>query len=329
MMAPENDFFEEMYSNSVLKQFTIVVFVFGTILGLLLEFGIIWYERHANHRYRTAINQVFSTISWLVIGYIILVFLPDGIRYLTGSLNETFCDLHNFLKNFFSISIILALDLTICLRYIFIFKLTNFAIIKDDFIAAFLQLTVVVLSFWMTLVKRISFGKMPLQYYMCSGKDPTNENNGQGKHVPKYDTLAILVIISFILYVFASSKIFLYQRKIEKSTKNIELGRIQNIANPNETKNRNDQEFKARNMPKSMADLTTQLLCMMLIIVFFIVSSIINEIEPKNLNSLENRWLVYYMQIIGVALTILGISCQYYVKNKSLSNAIWRKIKGQ
>ena len=95
-----DDFFEEMYSNSGLKQVTIFIFFFGAIFGLFLELGIIWYEKHESHRYRTAINQLFSTISWLVISYIILVFIPDGIRYLTGPFSETFCDCHNFLKNF-------------------------------------------------------------------------------------------------------------------------------------------------------------------------------------------------------------------------------------
>ena len=86
---------------------------------------------------------------------------------------------------------------------------------------------------------------------------------------------------------------------------------------------KNDEpDFKARNMPKSMADLGTQLLCMILFLAFVIVSSFIHQIEPKELNSYENRWFVYYFQIIGVAFTILGISCQYYVKNKSLRNGI-------
>ena len=315
----QHDFFEEMYSNTGSKQLTLV-----------LELGIIWYERHGNHRYRTAINQLFSTISWLVVGYIIVVFIPDGIRYLTGPLDPTFCDVHNFLKNFFCIAVLLTLDCIIILRYVFIFKLSNFAVIKDDLIAGFLQITILVMSFWMALVKRASIGRMPLNYYMCSGKDPTNDGGISGKGPKKYDTLSVLVIISFILWVFATAKIFLYQRKIEQSTRNIELGRIQSSGSPDQQSfmtMTNPQEFKTKNMPKSMADLTTQFLVMMLNLVFVIVKITMNQIEPKELNAPANRWLAYYIQINGVALSIFGISCQYYLKNRSLLNAIWRCTK--
>ena len=154
-----------------------------------MELGIIWYEKNGDHRYRTAINQLFSTISWLVVSYILLVFIPDGVRYLTGPLNETFCDLHNFMKNFFCISVLLILDCISLLRYIFIFKLSNFAVINDDLVAGFLQITVLVLSCWMALVKRVSVGRMPLNYYMCTGKDPTDGDDVPKKVTRKYDTL--------------------------------------------------------------------------------------------------------------------------------------------
>ena len=32
--------------------------------------GIIWYERNVNHNFRTVINQIFSTIFWIVINLI-------------------------------------------------------------------------------------------------------------------------------------------------------------------------------------------------------------------------------------------------------------------
>ena len=327
-IALGNDFFKEMYSNSNLKTFTIFIFFFGAIFGLLMELGIIWYERNGDHRYRTAINQLFSTNSWLVVSYILLVFIPDGVRYLTGPLNETFCELHNFMKNFVCISILLVLDFIILLRYIFIFKLSNFAVINDDLVAGFLQITILVLSLWIAFVKKLSVGRMPLNYFMCAGKDPSDEGSRNGAR--KYDTLSIIVIISILLHIFASAKIFLYQRKIEQSTKNIELGQIQNSGNTNQALNsskKKDQGTITRNMPENMADLTTLFLCLMFSLVLVIVHFIMNQIEPKELNSLENRWLAYYTQIIGVAATILGRCCRYYLKNRSVLRAMWRNVK--
>ena len=136
-ISSETDFFHELYADSALKQLTMAFYFIGAVVGLLSEFGIIWYEKHGNHRYRTLINQLFATVSWFVIFYILLVFLPDGIRYMVGPLDATFCDVHNILKNFFSVCIMLTMDCIIVLRYIFIFKWSNFAIINDDFIVMF------------------------------------------------------------------------------------------------------------------------------------------------------------------------------------------------
>ena len=148
----EEDHFKELYSDTLLKNVTLLFFFAGCIFGLILEFGIIWYERNGNHRYRTVINQLFSTLSWLVVSYILFVYIPEGIRYLTGPLNATHCDVHNFLAQFISSCIVLTLDCIILLRYIFIFKWTRFAVVNDDLIAGFLQLTIVMVGLWMSAV---------------------------------------------------------------------------------------------------------------------------------------------------------------------------------
>ena len=109
------DFFKEMYSDSGMKRMTIWIFFFGSILGIILPVGIIWYERNGYHNYRTVLNQLFSTVAWITISYIVLVYIPEGIRYLIGPLPSTFCDLHHFLKNFLVCCFMLLFDGIICL----------------------------------------------------------------------------------------------------------------------------------------------------------------------------------------------------------------------
>ena len=331
-MVLERDFFEELYSDTWLKQITVAIFFLGAIGGLILEFGIIWYERHGDHPYRTLINQLFSTLSWLVVSYIFFVYIPDGTRYLIGPLDDTFCDVHNFLKNFISNCILLTLDGIIMLRYIFIFKVSNFAVINDDLLTRFLQIAILTLGFWMAGVKRMSVGRMPLNYYMCTGRDPSTEYGKavSAKSVRKFDTFGLLVVTSLVTNVVALARIFLYQRTVEKSTQKIELGRIQQLAPNNQERNEdrpNNEEPKIRNMPKSMADLRTQILCLLINLFSVIVNSILAKIEPSELNDYGNRWLTYYIQIIGVAVAILGISIQYYIKHTSSIKAIVRNFR--
>ena len=330
-ITSENEFFKELYSNTGLKQFTVTIFFFGAIFGLLLEWGIIWYEKYGNHPYRTAINQLFSTVSWLVVSYIIFVYIPDGVRYLIGPLNETFCDLHSFLKNYIFTCIILTLDCIILLRYTFVFKLSNFAIINDDLITAFLQITILILGLWMATVKRLSARKMPLMYYMCSGKPPTEDtdNTGTEKFFYKFDVIVILMSVSFLLNIVVLTKVFLFQRKAEKRTQAIELGRIEN-PNNNDVGRReawqNNQRTQVRNVPKSMADLTTQVFCVMFTTGAVVIYVVMNQLEPQELNNYSNRWLVYWNHIIGVSVTVLATALQYYIKNHTILNFIWRCI---
>ena len=331
IISTENDFFKELYSDSDLRQATMTIFYTGSLLGLMLEFGIIWYERGGgNQRYRTAINQLFSTMSWIVVSYIIFVYIPQGIRYHVGPLNPTFCDLQTFLKNFFASSFVLTLDLISLLRYVFIFKLSNFAMINDDLIARFLQITVLLLSIWIAAVNRMSVGRMQLTYLMCAGTDPSKEHIGNHPDtiIRKFETVGILVVASVMLNACIFIKIFLYQRKIEQSTQSIELGRMTPYQTDSEyvSWTNPNKDTTTSNVPKSMVDLTTQILCLLFQGTFVAIALVRYGFEPLALNKYEHRWMTYYMQIIGPAIAILGISIIYYIKNNSVPKAIWRSI---
>ena len=327
----ENDFFKELYSDSGLKRATVAIFYTGALFGLILEFGIIWYERGGgNQRYRTTINQLFSTLSWIVVSYIIFVYIPEGIRFQAGPQNTTFCHLQTFLKNFFPASFVLTLDSIILLRYIFIFKISNFAVINDDFIARFIQITVLLLSVWIAVVNKLSIGRMPLSYFLCSGEDPSQGQVGNSPDIiiRKFETLGLLVVASLMFNVCVTIKIFLYQRKMEQSTQNIELGRMIPSRNdvPHIAQAAPNQRNVKSNVPKSMVDLTTQILCLLFQGTFVAIALVRYGIEPLALNKYEHRWMTYYMQIIGPAIAILGISIIYYIKNNSVPKAIWRSI---
>ena len=121
---------------------------------------------------------------------------------------------------------------------------------------------------------------------------------------------------------------------MERSTQKIELGRINP---PRDDMNQDGSSAQAtishsmvRNMPKSMADLSTQALCILINLINVVVNAAIvriAKIEPNELNKYENRWLVYYVQIIGIAVAILGISIQFYFNNRSSITAICRNFK--
>ena len=333
----DGDFFEELYSESVFKQVTIGIFFFGSIVGAILLVGIVWYERNGPHRYRTVLNQLFSTISWISICYLLLVYVPEGIRYLIGPLPETFCDLHHSVKNFFTCCVTLAFDAIICLKYFFIFKWGRFSVFDDNFIVSFLQLTIFGLSFWMTLIKRMSVGRRSLNYFMCAGQNPNDKyDEDSSETLPgQYDTTGFLVLVSFLLHIVISVKIFVYEHRMEKRTRRVELGRMNSgISNDNNQErkvaweeNKEKSTRRNSNLSKSMVDLTTLILCLAFLSVVAIITKIMNRTNPKELNLYENRWLAYFNQVIFVSFGVLGICVQYYAKNATLRNLIWRNVK--
>ena len=324
----ENDYFHELYSDSGLKQITLAFYFTGSIFGLFSEFGIIWYEKHGNHRYRTLINQLFATISWFVICYILFVFIPEGIRYMMGPLDAGFCDVHNILKNFFSSCILITMDCIIFLRYIFIFRWSNFMVINDDFIVRFVQLSILLLGFWIAAVKRISVGKMPLNYFLCTGINPNSQAVIQkyGIVSRKFGTVRIIAVLSFVLHVFVFGKIFFHQRKNEKKVKKVALGTMKP---PRRLAwSTDEEETQNSNLPKSMVDLLTQILCLALLTFDSVILITMNSIiDPASLNIYRYRWIVYWNQIISLAIGVIGIPGVYYIRNTSLPKAIWRNVK--
>ena len=85
----------------------------------------------------------------------------------------------------------------------------HFAVVNDDLIAKFLNVIIALLGLWVAMVKRLSFGKMYIHYFLCAGKNPNeiNEKNGRQMMNSKFNTTQIVVCISAVFLVFVSTNI--------------------------------------------------------------------------------------------------------------------------
>ena len=330
----QDDFFANMYSDSSWNIVTITTLIIGALIGLVSTLGIIWYERNGNHRYRTVINQMFSTLSWIVFWYIVVVYIPDGARFLIGPLHYSICEWIYLLKNFLIGCFLLSLDSIILLRYIFIFKWNKFAVINDDLMARFFNLSIVVLSLWMVVVQRLASSRMPLLYFMCTGKSPVEDVNSKDDFLPtaeKINFIEILVYASFALHLIILTKIYLYERRMEKAAEKIQLGRL-DISDHNNVQGKRiawsaPKTQRAPNMTKSMIDFTTQMSCLLFLVTIASVNITVKEnIEPNQVNQYKYRWFAYFHQI-GITVGIILISLIYCVKNRLIFNAILKRIK--
>ena len=179
LSSSNQDYFEHLFSYDMIKVSAIATFFVVSITGLLLLLGIIWYEKSGRFRYRTVVNQLVSTFAWTVVWYILLIYIPVGIRIMVGPLNKTFCDIYAPLKYFLQDCMLLTFDTITLLRYIFIFKMPNFAVINDNFVKRCLVLSILMVSIWSTCVTQLSPGQPRFIDFICAGMD-LNQNRGDG-----------------------------------------------------------------------------------------------------------------------------------------------------
>ena len=133
--------------------------------------------------------------------YTVLIYIPDGLRFIYGPFGEVFCEIHVLTHNMLWPCLLLSLDSMIVLRYVFVFCMKNFAVINDDLLVRVLNLSILFLGMWASLVRRYTPGRFPLHYYLCTGMDP-NKGLGVGTYLaspPKYNAGRLIVVSSFIL----------------------------------------------------------------------------------------------------------------------------------
>ena len=115
------------------------------------------------------------------------------------------------------------------------FRLSNFAVINDGIIAVSLNLSILFIAIWTTIIKRFSVGILPLNHYICSGINP-QENLGTKAYqsmAKKYNSSLIVVSLCFLLHVGLGPKILMFKRRSEKKVEPIILGNL-NQQHPHE-----------------------------------------------------------------------------------------------
>ena len=328
------DFFQGVYSNTSFTPITILVFLMGVIIGTFGPVSIIWYERNCDNRFRTVLNQMFARSAWYLLAYTILVYIPEGARFLVGPYSEFYCDFHVFFRNILWVAILLTLDCIVLLRYVFVFSLKNFAVICDDVLAMFFNLAILLIAIWGSFVKRFTPGNLPISYFLCSGKDP-NEDGGDGHYLntpQKYNTGRIIIAMSFLLHFVMVPRVLYYQLKTVRDQQPLQLGTLENEGSnhnsdgPRSTRKRINT-LKNLNNNATILDMATQIT--FLVSLSIIAVAIINSehLEPRMLNLDEYKYVPFTIQIYGPFFGFLAIHTILFTRNVAMRQRLWRKIR--
>ena len=323
----ESDFFEGVFSP--LMPTEVIVFVIGWIIGVLGSLIIIWYERNCDNRYRTVINQIFARFAWYLLAYAWLIYLPEAARFLHGPYNDTFCDAHVILRNILWQCVLLTLNVILILRYVFIFTLKNFAVINDDVLARLLNMSVLLVAIWTAIVKRMTPGKLPLTYYLCSGKDPNGEGGNFIEIPQKYNTGRIVLIVSAILHLLMTPRIWYYQLVTERTEQPLQLGTIDNNSTNGDSDSQRPtrRSVKSFNNSKTILDMVTHIVFLLVCIALGLAIKITDVVEPKNYNLEKYRFIPHIIQIYTPCLAYIAMHSILFTRNAKMRQGILKKIK--
>ena len=171
----ENDFFGPVYELGPLKIMLGFISISFVLLLVPLLVSIIWYEWYGSDQKRIFINKLVTSIALCFLTQLILIQIPEMLRYMTGPLPNWFCFWHYVLKNTIAIQEIVYFGIIALVRYLFIFSIKNPAIFQDEFWHFFITIQVVIFSFFSQLIFACLPGRQPLTYYFCTGEIPTGE----------------------------------------------------------------------------------------------------------------------------------------------------------
>jgi hypothetical protein len=288
-----------------------------TIISIPVNFallsGIIWYERYGIEAKRTIVNKLFSFGSWTAIQFIVLIVIPDIIRYNSGPWPELSCWLHLMLKNMIGSQILLIFTTAIVMKYICIFVLKNLTGFQDGFWSIFLYIWIGGFSLITQLVFVFIPGRQSNPYYICLGKRPPEALY----HTPlktNYPIMTILLLGS-VIHVICSIKIFLYKNDIKQN----DLESIQKCISKN--------LFIASLEKHSLTDFTTNTCIIVFLLETLVLLQKVGTLKPHELNVYPNTLILNWLQIVNFEIVISITLVFYYSRKSSLRKSVIKKLK--
>jgi hypothetical protein len=298
-----NDFFAEAFANGPLKYFSIAATILFLIFLIPSGYGIIWYEHYGADSKRILINRCVASVCWTGIEFYVIVLPIDIIRYIFGPLPEGVCLFQLLLKNVINVQTVLFCDAVSMARYLFIFYIKNPYKFQDEFWHTLINIWVVSFAIMTQFVFVYLPGHQPLNFFLCSGKNPTVA--GKVTTVKKNYVFSLILILSIFLQVSVAVKLISHRLKLDSKTT---YAYIDNF--------RKENSFDIF--------MCSSFLAIAIIYGYLLFS--MQTMEPALINVYPNFLFVYGLHfgfpIIGCAtFTLL-----FYAKNKHLTVTFWGEL---
>ena len=192
-MSNVTQFFSELTSNQPVLTAACLTFASVTSLAIpVFMYAIIWYERYGSDKKRTLLNKLASLACWAAIEYYLVAQTLEIVIFLFAPLPAQFCLFTRIVRSSVFIEVLIFFDLITLTRYFYIFWLKNPAGFHDEFWANFFHFWVKMVSVIFMSTFHIVSLHQSLNYYICSGLDPTTAI----LNPPRYDFQLFKLVVS-------------------------------------------------------------------------------------------------------------------------------------
>ena len=306
MSNATSDFFQELYSfkPEVVACSAISMIVSAALVPPVI--GIVWYEKYVS-RNQTILSRLNSLFLKLCLVCYPVMYM-DTSRFIHGlTYPSAMCYASIAIKSAVFLSTLIILSIESIFHYRFITFKSQFPIIQDDLLTSICLRITLAISSALVFSRLYLPGRMPTNYYLCTGLDP-NGGKGQGAYQrePKKTMTDIYLLYFVCLVYFAHSLMIVYQQvKVD-----IEMQRQRPLIGSDIS--------SGRLYSRSLKDVFTLMMKMCLWIYSMILIGKVNTADPEELQTYPGLFNVIMLHAVIAPVMVGSVTVMQYVKCEGL-----------
>jgi len=278
-----------------------------TPIAISILYFIIWFEHNGPDTRRTLVNRLVSPICTVTIVYFIGPQSIDFFRYFYGPYPHGFCYFNLFAKNVLTVMNMFFFTFITLSRYVSIFVLKNPLGYYDDFWSRLICLLVTFASICIQLVLDFLPGKHPVNYFVCTGKNPALDTNME-KNIIRNHSMFGGCFMVIIIYVFVQIRILLFKRTANEGNKI-----FGNACSPD---------------LKPMTDYLVIVSYIIFLILHMILLLKIQSLDMTKMDVYPNYIFLYYLHLWLIPNFSLMLTSVYFARNRHLREMLLKEIRG-
>ena len=250
--------------------------------------------------------MILSSIFWIGIEWFLIIQSTEILRYAIGPLPKWFCFMKTTVRSAYMTQIFLSFDTVALSKYLFIFWLKNPAAFHSDFWNLFLNIWIRGASLIFNGVWFFKADHQIINYYVCSGMDPTEEFK---KPLNLY---AVTELASSLIHIFVWIRVQIYKRTHSKTgnmnSKTLNLKKV----------------FLTEVNYESLANFTTSIFSLFSIFFLLFGAAYLSKVKPEEMQNYQTA--IHLQYLVAPCCSAIFFVAVYYVRHKPLRQAVANEI---